>query len=64
MFYQLYRASLPFGKFLEREALPGYVRLKRFRWDDLAPGHFQTVSVLVDGIIDGKPFLLPEDKLD
>jgi hypothetical protein len=61
MYYQLYRASLPFSKFLERDALPGYVRLKRFRWDDLAPEHFQTVKVLVDGILRGTPFLLHED---
>lgn len=61
MYYQLYRASLPFGKFLERDILPGYVRLKRFRWDDLAPDRFQTVKVLLDGIVHGKPFLLHED---
>lgn len=61
MFYQLYRASLPFGKFLEPDALPGYVRLKRFRWDSLAPEYFPTVKVLFEGIVNNKSFLLPED---
>jgi hypothetical protein len=61
MFYQLYRASLPFGEFLERDALPGYVRLKRFRWDSLAPEKFPTVKVVYDGIVNSRPFLLQED---
>jgi len=61
MYYQLYRASLPFGEFLERDALPGYVRLKRFRWDSLAPNYFPAVKVLYEGIVHRKPFLLQED---
>jgi len=61
MYYQLYRASLPFGEFLEPDALPGYVRLKRFRWDSLAPEYFQTVKVLSEGIEHSQPFLLQED---
>jgi hypothetical protein len=61
MYYQLYRASLPFGEFLERDALPGYVRLKRFRWNSLAPNHSQTVKVLYEGIVHNTPFLLQED---
>jgi len=61
IYYQLYRASLPFGEFLESDALPGYVCLKRFRWDSLAPDHFQTVKVLYEGIVHSKPFLLQED---
>ena len=61
MYFQLYRASLPFGEFIEQDILPGYVRLKRFRWDDLAPDRCQTVKVLLNGVAHGEPFLLHED---
>jgi hypothetical protein len=61
MYYQLYRASLPFGEFIEQDILPGYVRLKRFRWDNLAPDRCQTVKVLLNGVAHGEPFLLQED---
>jgi len=61
MYYQLYRASLPFGDFIEQDILPGYVRLKRFRWDNLAPDRSQTIKVLLDGVLLSKPFLLHED---
>jgi hypothetical protein len=61
MYYQLYRASLPFGEFIEQDIMPGYVRLKRFRWDNLAPDQCQTVKVLLNGVAHGEPFLLHED---
>ena len=32
MYYQIFKASLPFGDFLEDHNQPGYVRLKPFRW--------------------------------
>lgn len=58
MYYQLFRASLPFDAFLEEHANPGFVRLKWFDWHSLTPEESPTVRVLIDGIVHGKPFVL------
>ncbi len=58
LFYQLYRASLPFDQFLEEHPRPGYVQLKSFSWRKLSAERSETMAVLVDGILHGKPFLM------
>jgi hypothetical protein len=58
MYYQLFRASLPFGEYLENHPRPGFVQLRRFSWKQLLPERSETMRVLVDGIVHGKPFLL------
>ena len=60
LYYQLFRVSLPFDEFLEAHPTPGYVQLKPFSWQDLTTEQSPTMQVLFDGIVDGKPFLLPE----
>lgn len=59
-YYQLYRVSLPLDDFIEAHPTPGYVNLKRFSWRDLLPENSVTMRVLVEGITQGKPFVLPE----
>lgn len=62
LYYQLYRTSLPFEKFLEPDGIwPGFVRLKDFDWQDLLPENSPTLKVISDGLLEGKPFLMPEE---
>jgi hypothetical protein len=61
MYYQLFRASLPFGDFLENQPRPGFVQLRPFTWRQLSPDRSPTIQVLVDGILHGKPFLLKDN---
>ncbi len=60
LYYQLFRVSLPFDQFIEAHPTPGYVQLKPFSWRDLTPEHSPTMKVLLDGIVHGQPFLMPE----
>lgn len=59
VFYsQYFRASLPFDEFLEEDGIwRGYVRLKKFDVRDLLPDRSSVMRVLVDGILEGKPFI-------
>ncbi|GAB4523870.1 MAG: hypothetical protein Fur0018_06950 [Anaerolineales bacterium] len=56
LYYQLFKASLPFGDFLEPGAIAGAVRLKAFPWRQLR--EHPTTRLLMDGILHGKSFLL------
>jgi hypothetical protein len=64
LYYQLFRASLPFDEFLELHPRPGFVQLRPFSQEQLAPERSATIRVLVDGILHGKPFLLAEEEGD
>jgi len=61
IYYQLYRASLPFGEFIEAYPRPGYVQVRSVTWQQLSGQHSPTMRVLVDGVLHGDPFLLPEN---
>lgn len=61
LYYQLFRASLPFDDFLELHPRPGFVQLRPFSLEQLAPERSPTIRALVDGILHGKPFLLEEE---
>ena len=62
LYFQLYRTSLPFDRFLEPDGIwPGFVRLKAFSWQDLLPKNSPTLKTISEGILEGKGFLLPED---
>ena len=62
LYYQLYRTSLSFEPFIELDGIwPGYVRLKDFSWDALLPENSPTMRVISKGILDGEPFILPEE---
>jgi hypothetical protein len=60
LYYQLFRASLPFDAYLEEHTRPGYVRLKPFSWKSLRPENSPAVRVVLEGILHDKPFLLDE----
>ena len=61
LYYQLYRTSLPFDRFIELDGIwPGYVRLKKFKWQELLPENSPTLQVISNGIMNGEPFILPE----
>jgi hypothetical protein len=61
LYYQLYRSSLPFNKFITNDRRPGFVRLRRFSLDQLTPQQSPAVKVLVDGILKSRSFLLADD---
>jgi len=61
LYYQLYRASIPLGEYLQVGPRPGFVLLRDFAWQRLLPGNSASLKVLVDGILTGKPFLMPEN---
>ncbi|MFW5713893.1 MAG: hypothetical protein ACOCYU_04405 [Brevefilum sp.] len=62
LYYQLYRTSLPFDRFLEPDGIwPGFVQLKEFGWQDLLPENSATLKTISEGILQGEAFLLPED---
>ncbi len=60
MYFQLYKASLPFDAFLETHTRPGFVRLKPFSWRQLKAENSPTMRVIIDGILHDQPFILGE----
>ncbi len=62
LYYQLFRTSLPFERFLEAHPLPGFIRLKSFSWQDLLPENSPSLQVISRGILNGQPFLLDPDE--
>jgi hypothetical protein len=61
LYYQLYRTSLTFDRFLEPDGIwPGFVRLKQFTWQDLLPENSVTLKVISEGLLKGQEFLLPD----
>ncbi|MGW8249994.1 MAG: hypothetical protein ACWGO1_05075, partial [Anaerolineales bacterium] len=60
LYYQLYRASLPLERYIQAAPRMGFVHLRPFTWEQLLPENSTTLRVLVDGITQGSPFLLPE----
>jgi hypothetical protein len=58
LYYELYRASLPFDTFLEEDHYwQGYVSFKPFSWNALLPENSRTMNTIFEGIILDKPFL-------
>jgi hypothetical protein len=60
MYFQQFKASLPFDRYLEEHTNPGYVRLKPFSWRQLKVENSSTMQALVDGIIHEQPFQMGE----
>ncbi len=60
LYYQLFKASLPFDEFIEAHPTAGYVQLKSFSWQELTVERSQTMRVLVGGISHNQPFFLPD----
>jgi len=61
LFYQLYRASLPFGEFLRDYPMSGKVQLRHFSWKKLLPGSSPVVDCMVNGILNGDEFIMETD---
>jgi hypothetical protein len=60
LYYQLYCTSLPFEQFLEPHPYPGFVLMRDFSWQRLLPENSPAVKAVVQGLTEGKPFLLEE----
>ncbi|NOT04031.1 MAG: hypothetical protein HOP27_05470 [Anaerolineales bacterium] len=58
LYYQLFRTSLPFGKFLEPSVRTSQAKLKPFGLEELAPWRSESVQVIKDGVLEGWDFLL------
>jgi len=59
MYYNLYRACLPFGDYLENDGVwPGYVSLKPFDLRALQVENSPTLRTIVNGILEDKPFII------
>lgn len=56
LYYQLFRTSLPFGKFLEPSVRTTQTKLKSFALDELI--NSESVQVVKEGILEGGDFLL------
>lgn len=62
LYYQLYRTSLSFDRYLEPDGIwPGFVKLKDFNWQELLPAQSPTLRVISAGLLEGEPFLMRED---
>jgi len=65
LFYQLFRASLPFGDLLRDHIAPGYVQLADLNADDFKPGASELIDTLVNGILEEGAFILEsEDRME
>jgi hypothetical protein len=60
LYYQLFCTSLPFEQFLEPHPFPGFVLLRDFSWRQLLPENSAGVRAVVQGLTEGKPFLLED----
>ena len=60
LYYQLFRASLPFGEFLEPSVRTTQTRLKIFGLDRLSPENSLAVEAVSSGLLHGGDFLLRE----
>lgn len=60
LYYQHYRVSLPFERFLENSETPGYVRLKKFHPDQLHPDRSPSIKAILNGILEKEPFQLAD----
>jgi Capsule polysaccharide biosynthesis protein len=64
LYYQLYRSSLPFGDYLEDDGIwPGFVKLKKFDAQALAPSVSPAINAIHKGILREGDFLLESEPL-
>ena len=62
MYFQQFKASLPFDEFLEDHTNPGFVRLKKFSWWELKAEHSPTMASIINGMVNEQPFQLEESE--
>jgi hypothetical protein len=65
LYYQLFKASLPFTEFLEpHPTMVGFVRLRSFHWQYLTPSLSPTMRALLKGILEGGPFVMDDEEAE
>ncbi len=60
LYYQLFKVSIPFGKFINGYQNSGYVNLKRFPWRELYPEGSATIQTIMNGILHEKEFVMKD----
>ncbi len=60
LYYSQYISELPFSDFMEPHVQPGFVVLKRLPWRQMTPEGSTTQRVAAEGILQGKPFVIPQ----
>lgn len=61
LYTQLYRVALSFADYLKEGPFPGYVELERFHWRKLNPERSPVLKTIVEGILEGEEFVLPNN---
>lgn len=64
LYYQLYKVSLPFARYLTEHPSPGYVQLRQFSWETLLPERSVGMRAVVDGIVHGQEFVVPDESVE
>lgn len=59
LYYQLYKTSLPFNRFLEKGFEPSLTQFGSFGWQELLPENSAAIRVITEGILRERDFLLP-----
>jgi len=60
LYYQLFRTSLPFERYLDASYYPGFTHLKDFSSEGLLPENSPTIDTILKGILDNGDFMLKE----
>jgi hypothetical protein len=60
LYYQLFRASLPFDAFITTSARPSLARFKDFSWEELLPENSAAIQAILDGVLQDGDFMLKE----
>jgi hypothetical protein len=60
LYYQLFRASLPFDNFMQSSPRPGYILLRKFTWEKILPENSKALKVIHEGVFKHKDFLIDE----
>jgi hypothetical protein len=58
LYYQLFRTSLPFDRYLTTSYHPGFTHFRDFASLDLLPENSPAMKAILDGILHGGDFLL------
>lgn len=58
LYFQLFRTSLPFAKYLEPHSRMGYVHMKPFPVEALLAENSPAIRAVHDGVVSDKPFLV------
>ena len=64
LYYQNYRAALPFDQYLDKHSLRGFVRFKLLDPVQLHPDHSPAIQAIVNGLETGQKVFVLEDPLD